>query len=266
MDAQRICHVRLRFMVVSPHSSCGIARRGGDSARPGAPKGDIQDAAKGEWDMNRLVKFGLVAMALSLPQFSMAQDSVRFPPISPDRYTAEQKEFEKLLTSPPRNGTLATGPFKVYFRSPVFGLEAIRMSDYLRWGTGMEPRLVELAIIISARNSGSDYIWHAHYPAAVKGGLDPSVGADIAAGKRPTKMKADEEIIYNLLSDIYRDQKVSDASYKAALAKYGEKGITDIIGLAGYYGITAMALMASDAVTAPGDEPKLQKLAQAFPK
>jgi hypothetical protein len=44
---------------------------------------------------------------------------------------------------------------------------------------------VELTILISARNWGSDYIWHAHYPAAVKGGLDPTVPADMVVGKKP---------------------------------------------------------------------------------
>src|SRR5436309_13117248 len=121
-------------------------------------------------------------------------------------------------------------------------------------------------IQVSARNWGSDYIWHAHYPAAVKGGLDPSVPADVAAGRKPTKLKADEAIIYNLLSEIYRDNKLSDATYNSALAKYGEKGITDIIGLAAYYGITAMALITANAPTAPGDEPKLQSLTQVVRK
>ena len=178
----------------------------------------------------------------------------------------KQQDFAKLLTSSPRNGNVNNPPFKVYFRSPEFGLEAIRMSDYLRWGTGMEPRLVELTILISARNWGSDYIWHAHYPPAVKGGLDPTVPADMAAGRKPTKLKADEAIIYNLLSEIYRDHKVSDPTYNSALTKYGEKGITDIIGLASYYGITAMALITANAPTAPGDEPKLQTVAPVFPK
>ena len=86
----------------------------------------------------------------------------------------------------------------MYFASPEFGLEAIKMSNYLRWGTGLDARLSELAIIIAARHWTSDYIWHAHYPLAIKGGLDPSVGADIAAGRRPSKMKEDEAIIYDL--------------------------------------------------------------------
>ena len=190
--------------------------------------------------MKKLLSITLAALAL-IPGALLAQENARFPKISPDKFSAKQQEFAKLLTSSPRNGNVNNPPFKVYFRSPEFGLEAIRMSDYLRWGTGMESRLVELTILISARNWGSDYIWHAHYPAAVKGGLDPAVPADMAAGKKPTKLKADEAIIYNLLSEVYRDHKLSDPTYNAALAKYGEKGITDIIGLASYYGITAMA-------------------------
>jgi 4-carboxymuconolactone decarboxylase len=214
--------------------------------------------------MKKIVSIACLAAALVVP--ALAAESLRFPPITPDKFTPQQQEFAKLLQSSPRNGNVNNPPFKVYFRSPEFGLEAIKMSDYLRWGTGMEPRLVELAILISARNWGSDYIWHAHYPAAVKGGLDPSVGADMAAGRKPTKLKADEAIIYDLLTQIYRDHNISDATYNAALAKYGEKGITDIIGLASYYGITAMALITAKAPTAPGDEPKLQQLAQVFPK
>src|SRR5258705_9258939 len=115
-----------------------------------------------------------------------------------------------MIRRPPRSTlfpytTLFRSPFKVYLRSPEFGIEAIKMSNYLRWGTGVDARLSELAIIIAGRHWTSDYIWHAHYPVAVKGGLDPSVGADIAAGKRPTKMKEDETIIYDLLTEIYRD-------------------------------------------------------------
>jgi 4-carboxymuconolactone decarboxylase len=140
------------------------------------------------------------------------------------------------------------------------------MSNYLRWGTGLDLRLSELAIIIAGRQWTSDYIWHAHYPLAVKGGLDPSVGADIAAGKRPSKMKEDEAIIYDLLVEMYRDHDISDATYAKARAKYGEKGIADIQALASYYGVTAMAIIAAREKTVPGDEPKLQRLAQMFPK
>jgi 4-carboxymuconolactone decarboxylase len=216
--------------------------------------------------MKKLLGIALLASAFIIPGALVAADNVRFAPIAPDKFTAQQKEFAKLMNEGPRNGNLTNAPFKVYFASPEFGLEAIKMSNYLRWGTGLDARLSELAIIIAARHWTSDYIWHAHYPLAVKGGLDPSVGADIAAGKRPSKMKEDETIIYDLLTEIYRDHDISDATYAKARAKYGEKGITDIQALASYYGVTAMALITAREKTAPGDEPKLQRLAQAFPK
>jgi 4-carboxymuconolactone decarboxylase len=222
--------------------------------------------------MKHLLKITVIAAAFALPQFSAAQTpmqygSPRYPVIAPESFTPQQKQFAEEMMKPPRNGNANNpGPFRVYFRSPEFGLNAIEMSDYLRWGTGLDERLVELSIIIAARNWNSAYIWRAHYPAAVKGGLDPSVGADIAAGRRPTKMKADEALIYDFLTQMYRDKEISDATFNAMKAKYGEKGITDIMGLAGYYGITAMALITAKQPVPPGDEPKLAVLAQVFPK
>src|SRR5258706_13528872 len=167
------------------------------------------------------------------PSLWRAGKNPGFPPIPADKQTAKEKEFIKALTDSPRSangggGNINNPPFKVYLRSPEFGIEAIKMSDYLRFDTGLADRLTELAIIIAARNWDNDYIWTAHYGAAVKGGLDPSVGADIAAGKRPSKMKEDEAIVYDLLTEIYRDRDISDATFAKARAKYGEKGITDI--------------------------------------
>src|SRR5882762_15109 len=216
--------------------------------------------------MKKFMTVALLAAAFAIPGALIAAETQRFAPVDPKAYSPAQQEFAKLMTVGPRAGTITNAPFKVYFASPEFGLEAIKMSNYLRWGTGLDARLSELAIIIAGRHWTSDYIWHAHYPLAVKGGLDPSVGADIAAGKRPTKMKEDEAIIYDLLTEIYRDHDISDATFAKAVGKYREKGIMDIIGLASYYGNTAMALIVSNGTRPAGNEPKLQKLTQNFPK
>ena len=214
--------------------------------------------------MKKSVSLACLALALALPV--AAAESVRFPPITPDKFTPQQKEFADLLQKPPRNGNVNNPPFKVYFRSPEFGVEAIKMSDYLRWGTGFDQRQTELVILISARQSQSGYIWHAHYAAAKKAGLNPQIPAAIAAGKRPQNMKEDEALLYDLITQIYRDHVVSDATYEAAVKKFGEKGVTDAVGLAGYYGITAMALATAKATYPAGEEPKLETLAQVFPK
>ena len=56
-------------------------------------------------------------------------------------------------------------------------------------------------------------------------------------------MKDDEAALYDFCTELYRDKDVSDASFKAARDKFGERGIMDIIGVIGYYDIASMALI-----------------------
>ncbi len=85
----------------------------------------------------------------------------------------------------------------------------------------------------------------------MRGGPDASVGTDIAAGKRPEKMKADETILYNYAQEMYRDKAVSDATYAAAVKQFGEKGLIDLVATMGYYDTVAMTL-----ITAKAEAPK----------
>jgi|SRR4051812_13450674 len=211
--------------------------------------------------MKHLLTLTLAAIVLSLPQAAGAQE--RYPTLRLDQLSPEQKAYVESLQKPPRNNTTAlqNPPFKVYMRSPDLAAKAEAMSDYVRWGTGQPPRLTELAIMITARNWSNQWIWRGHYRAGVKGGLDPSVGADIAAGRRPTKMKEDETALYNYATEMYRDKAVSDAAFAAAVKAFGEKGLIDLVATMGYYDMVAMTLIAAKAV-APKEEdvPQLSAL------
>jgi 4-carboxymuconolactone decarboxylase len=203
--------------------------------------------------MKHLFTTAFVAAAFSLPLAAAAQD--RFPELKPEQLSAQQKAYLESLAKPPRNNTTASRnpPFKVYMRSPDLASKLEAVSDYVRWGTGLDPRLTELAIMITARHWSSQWIWRGHYRAAVRGGLDPSVGSDIAAGKRPEKMKEDETILYNYATELYRDKAISDATYAAAVKQFGEKGLIDLVATMGYYDTVAMTLISAKAV-APKEE------------
>ena len=195
----------------------------------------------------------VVTAALALPLAAAAQE--RYPTLQPDQLSPAQKAYVDSLAKPPRNNTTAlqNPPFKVYLRDPELGGKLEAVSDYVRWGTGQPPRLTELAIMITARQWTNQWIWRGHYQAGVKGGLDPSVGADIAAGRRPEKMKEDETILYNYATEMYRDKAVSDATYAAAVKQFGEKGLFDLVATMGYYDTVAMTLITAKAV-APKEE------------
>ncbi len=211
--------------------------------------------------MKHLFTTALVSAAFALPLAAAAQE--RYPELKPDQLSAEQKAYVDALQKPPRNNTTAlkNPPFKVYMRSPELAEKLEAVSDYVRWGSGLPPRLTELAIMITARQWSSQWIWRAHYRLAVRGGLDPSVGADIAAGKRPEKMQADETILYTYATEMYRDKAVSDATYAAAVKQFGEKGLIDLVATMGYYDTVAMTLITAKAVAPKEDDvPQLAEL------
>ena len=187
--------------------------------------------------------FGVLAAVMPV----CAEDGGRFPPLTAEELSPPQRAFADRLTAPPRNGKVTNPPYRAYVRSPELAEQLISLADYVRYKTSLPPRLSEMAILITARQWTAQYEWYAHYPQAMKGGLDPKVAEAIANGERPQGMKADETALYDLATSLYRDHKVTDAVYKAALAAFGERGIMDMIGIMGFYDITSMTLITMQA-------------------
>jgi 4-carboxymuconolactone decarboxylase len=198
----------------------------------------------------RLVVF--VALSLSLNGAAAAQD--RMPPIPKERMTDAQKkaaaEFEAA------RGTLG-GPWAVILRSPDMINRARALSDYLRFNSSLPPRLSEFVILITAREWEQQYEWNAHQPLAVKGGLHPEIAKAVAEGRRPDKMADDEAALYDFCIELHRNRSVSDATYARAVAKFGEQGVVDAIGLSGWYSLVAMVLNTARTPLPAGATPGL---------
>ena len=191
---------------------------------------------------------------------SSAQAGERFTELRLDQLTPEQQKMVTMLTTPPRNGKITNPPFNVFARSPALGVLLLQVSDYVRFNSSLPPRLSEFAIMIAARQWSQLYEWRAHYPLAIKGGLDRAILVDLGANKHPEGMKDDEAALYDFCMEMYRDKKVSDATLQSALSKFGERGIMDLIGIIGYYDLVSMTLITEMATGIPGDEPPLLPL------
>ena len=197
--------------------------------------------------MKKLLAGAALAALIAFPSAGRTEDISRFMPLKADELTPPQKAWADMIAAPPRNARFTAPPYRAYIRNPDLAPKLSALSEYLRWNTSLPPRLSELAILITAREWTAQYEWFAHYPLALKGGLDPRVAEAIAAGKRPDSMKDDEAALYDLATALYRDRKVSDPVYKAALDKFGERGIMDVIGIIGYYDLVSMTLITMQA-------------------
>lgn len=205
-----------------------------------------------------------IAMAALIASASAgrAEDITRFAPLKADELSPSQKAWAEMIAAPPRNARFGSPPYRAYIRNPELAPRLSALSEYLRWNTTLAPRLSEFAILITARQWTAQYEWFAHYPLALKAGLDPKILGDLSAGRRPDNMRDDEAALYDLVTALYRDKKVTDAVYKAAADKFGERGVMDIIGIIGYYDLVSMTLITMQA-EAPNDSvPPLQVLSK----
>jgi 4-carboxymuconolactone decarboxylase len=192
--------------------------------------------------MSHIVR--VVAALSALCFFSLtlkAQD--RMPPIPADKLTEAQKKAAEAFAE--GRGYAVRGPFVPLIRSPRVMLRAKAMGDYLRFKSVLDPRINEMVIIITAREWTQNYEWNAHQPAALKAGLRREVADAIADGRRPTGMAEDEDIAYDMATEILRQKRVSDATYARAVAKFGEQGVIDMLGVIGYYNFLAIVLNAT---------------------
>jgi 4-carboxymuconolactone decarboxylase len=170
-----------------------------------------------------------------------AQD--RMPPIPADQLTDAQKKAAEVFAE--GRGYALRGPFVPLLRSPEVMLRAKAMGDYLRFKSVLPPRVNEMVILITAREWTQQYEWNAHYPAALKAGLRREIADAIAQGVRPSGMAEDEEIAYDTATEILRQKRVSDPTWRRAVAKFGEQGVIDLLGVAGYYNFLAIVMNAT---------------------
>ena len=199
----------------------------------------------------------LFMLVVSLLFSAVAQAQDRMPPIPPEKMSEAQKKAAAEYTA--ARGPI-TGPWNVLLRSPEMINRARALSDYVRFNGSLPPRLSEFVILITAREWAQPYEWNAHHALALKGGLNPEIAKAVADGRRPKQMADDEEAVYDFCTELHVNHSVSDATYARALAKFGERGIVDMIGLTGWYTMVSMVLNTARTPIQPGATPMLAPL------
>lgn len=188
---------------------------------------------------------GTASILIATTQISIASD--RLPTIPPDQYNPDQKaasaEFEKSRKTP------VFGPFEPLMHSPEVMSQARSMGDYLRYKSALGNTLSELVILITAREWTQDYEWYVHYPIALKAGIKKEIADAIKEGRRPSGMSHDEEMVYEFSTELHKNKRVSDETFKRVENRFGKKGVVDLVGINAYYTLLAMQMNVAQYAT-----------------
>jgi 4-carboxymuconolactone decarboxylase len=183
----------------------------------------------------------------------------RFPTLTPDTMTPEQKKVADVIQSGPRGSGLR-GPFNALLRSPELCHLVQRVGAYVRFGSSLPAPLNELAICMAGRKWTAQYEFFAHRRLAIEAGLNPAILDAVAECRHPDGMSADETIVYDFANELLSTGAVSDAHYKPVLDRFGERGVMDLIGAVGYYSLVSMVLNVAQVQLPPGEAPPLKPL------
>jgi 4-carboxymuconolactone decarboxylase len=176
----------------------------------------------------------------------------RFRPLAESEMSEEQRKVYGEIAAGPRGGV--RGPFNGLLRSPELADRAQKLGEWVRFRSSIPEVLKEFAILVTARHWNAQYEWHAHHAHALKAGLDPRIAAELAQGRRPAGMSAEEAAVHDFCKELHERKQVSDANYARVVERFGERGAVDLIGIIGYYTLVSMILNV-DRVPIPGGAP-----------
>lgn len=164
----------------------------------------------------------------------------RLPPLADAALNAAQRRVVEAITQGPR-GRLS-GPFIALLRSPELCQRTQLLGEYLRYDSGVPPRLRELAILATARHWHQNFEWSTHAPLAERAGLPRVLIDALAQGRSPEPLPAEEAAVLRFCDELHRSHAVSDATYERARELLGEAGVVELCGICGYYALLAMVL------------------------
>jgi 4-carboxymuconolactone decarboxylase len=183
----------------------------------------------------------------------------RFPTLTPETMTDEQRAVADAIQSGPRGGGLR-GPFNALLRSPQLCDLVQRVGAYVRFSSTIPAPLNEMAICMAGRKWGAQYEFYAHRRLAIEAGLPPDILDAIALGRRPSDMSPDQLMVYNFVTDLLGTGAVTDAHYNPMLDRFGEPGIMDLVGAVGYYSLVSMVLNVAQVKLPEGEPAPLKPL------
>ena len=151
----------------------------------------------------------------------------------------------------------AFGPGGVRLYSAPVADHMAAVNDYLRYKSGLDPRLVQLAILVTAREADSEYVWTAHEPQGLKAGLQPEV-IDVVKYRKPaTGLSEKDAVIIEMGREVFGKHHVSSANFARARSLFGDQGVVNYAALMGDYAATTTLLNVMDQHVRPADKPLL---------
>ncbi len=118
--------------------------------------------------------------------------------------------------------------------------------DHLRYHTSLTGAETELAICTAARAANADYIWGGHVRLGLQAGTREEALHAVDMYGPLDGLTADEALIIRFGRELLEAKQVSDATFHAVRARYGEQGLMELTAVMSVYIMNANILQVMD--------------------
>jgi 4-carboxymuconolactone decarboxylase len=118
--------------------------------------------------------------------------------------------------------------------------------EHLRYHTSLSNAETELAICTSARASNSDYIWNAHTRLGLQEGTREEALHAVDTHAPLDGLTPDEALIIRFGRELLESPAVTQETFDAVVARYGENGLFELVAVMSVYTFNANILRTMD--------------------
>jgi 4-carboxymuconolactone decarboxylase len=156
-----------------------------------------------------------------------------------------------------RGGNI-TGPFRVLLYSPIPALRAAQLGAYFRFEHSLSAKVASIIGVTVGRETDCVYEFTVQEAGARRNGVRPEAIDAIKYRRAPEGLVGDELLVWTFTTELLRNNhRVSEATWEAAVERFGMKPLTDLIGAIGYFAYIAVAMNAFEVDTRPEQEPTI---------
>ncbi|RZK20988.1 MAG: carboxymuconolactone decarboxylase family protein [Hymenobacter sp.] len=142
------------------------------------------------------------------------------------------------------------GPFNPMLRSPELATAVMNVNKAEGEHTSLSEKVRQVIILTVGAVWQCAYELYAHAAVAEKAGFDAATIQALVAGQKPAALSAEEGVAHDFTRSLATTHQVATPLYEQAIITFGEKGVVDLIVLAGQY-MTVSALLNAFAVPVP---------------
>jgi len=170
----------------------------------------------------------------------------RIPPASRETVPSNQpSEFDELLAS--AGSIPQVGPGSILWHVPKAQQLATALNQYLRNDSSLSDKILELAMLVTARENDCMYVWNAHAASARAAGVPDAVVDALRDRTELPAMDPDVEAVIKYGREFYRTHKVSRGAYQNAFEQFGKQGLIELTLTMGNYALIAFVVNSFDS-------------------